>query len=183
MVCVVQFLFLPAIGRVMTVETHRKTRALASILSLRYRVCVRSRVQSTGTGHRTFGFSSPLFVDICSPLLYHDRPSHLLKPAATGLERPPPPHSSNTWVQRGGRWRPSPYRYARETEALFWSTASQQKEDSPYAIFGLLQESDVKAEYEGSGHQRCPIEPICYRRYVTCMVKLQGSAKSGPQVG
>ena len=77
MVCVVQFLFLPAIGRVMTVETHRKTRALASILSLRYRVCVRSRVQSTGTGHRTFGFSSPLFVDICSPLLYHDRPSHL----------------------------------------------------------------------------------------------------------
>ena len=106
-----------------------------------------------------------------------------LKPTATGLERPPPPHSSNTWVQRGGRWRPSPYRYARETEALFWSTASQQKEDSPYAIFGLLQESDVKAEHEGSGHQRCPIEPICNRRYVTCMVKLQGSAKSGPQVG
>ena len=137
MACVVQFLFLPAIGRVMTVETHRKTRALASILSLSYRVCVRSRVQSTGTGHRTFGFSSPLFVDICSPLLYHDRPSHLLKPAATGLERPPPPPSSNTWMRHGGRLRPSPYRYGREMRRCFGAPPHNKKKTVHMQFLGF----------------------------------------------
>ena len=146
-------------------------------------MCVpESSPQAQVTGHSVSPRPCLLIYALLSCTTIVHRPSHLLKPAATGLERPPPPHSSNTWVQRGGRWRPSPYRYARETEALFWSTASQQKEDSPYAIFGLLPESDVKAEYEGSGHQRCHIEPICNRRYVTCMVKLQGSPKSGPQV-
>ena len=176
-----QFLFLPAIGRVMTVEMHRKTRTLASILSLRYRVC--SRVQSTG--HRHSVSSRPLLVDICCPLPTTNVLPSCVANAQTDGNRLGAPSTSSLFEYLDAARRSAaakPLQVRARDEALFWSTASQQKEDSPYAIFGLLPESDVKAEYEGSGHQRCHIEPICNRRYVTCMVKLQGSPKSGPQV-